>query len=133
GGVEIGEAGAGRLALITEEDVSARRRAQEALVASENRLRTIVTGAPIVLFSIDADGILSLFDGLGAAGLGVAPERVIGRSVFEVFAHVPQLLGAVRRAMSGETSVTTAPIGRMTFELRCSPAVTGEDRIEGVV
>ena len=122
-----------RLALITEEDVSARRRAQEALVASENRLRTIVTGAPIVLFSIDADGILSLFDGLGAAGLGVAPERVIGRSVFEVFAHVPQLLGAVRRAMSGETSVTTAPIGRMTFELRCSPAVTGEDRIEGVV
>ncbi|MFO7565162.1 MAG: ATP-binding protein [Enhygromyxa sp.] len=122
-----------RLALITEEDVSTRRRAQEALVASENRLRTIVTGAPIVLFSIDADGILSLFDGLGAAGLGVAPERVIGRSVFEVFAHVPQLLGAVRRAMSGETSVTTAPIGRMTFELRCSPALTGEDRIEGVV
>ena len=126
-----------RLALITEEDVSARRRAQEALVASENRLRTIITGAPIVLFSIDPDGILSLFDGLGAAGLGVSPERVIGRSVFEVFAHVPQLLGAVRRAMSGETTVTTAPIGRMTFELRCSPAVTGDDqgqdRIEGVV
>jgi PAS domain S-box-containing protein len=121
------------LALITEEDVSARRRAQDALVASENRLRTIITGAPIVLFSIDADGILSLFDGLGAAGLGVTPERVIGRSVFEVFAHVPQLLGAVRRAMTGETSVTTAPIGRMTFELRCSPAVSRYDRIEGVV
>ncbi|HLT39748.1 MAG TPA: ATP-binding protein, partial [Enhygromyxa sp.] len=131
--LQVNDNGPERLALITEEDVSARRRAQEALVASENRLRTIVTGAPIVLFSIDADGILSLFDGLGAAGLGVAPERVIGRSVFEVFAHVPQLLGAVRRAMSGETSVTTAPIGRMTFELRCSPAVTGEDRIEGVV
>lgn len=121
------------LALITEEDVSTRRRAQEALVASETRLRTIITGAPIVLFSIDPDGVLSLFDGLGAASLGVAPERVIGRSVFEVFAHVPQLLGAVRRAMSGETSVTTAPIGRMTFELRCSPALTGDDRIEGVV
>lgn len=125
--------GPGRLALITEEDVSARWRAQEALKASENRLRTIITGAPIVLFSIDPDGILSLFDGLGAAGLGVSPERVIGRSVFEVFAHVPQLLGAVRRAMTGETTVTTAPIGRLTFELRCSPAVTSEDRLEGVV
>jgi PAS domain S-box-containing protein len=122
-----------RLALITEEDVSARRRAQEALLASENRLRTIVTGAPIVLFSIDPDGILSLFDGLGAAGLGVSPERVLGRSVFEVFAHVPQLLGAVRKAMTGETTVTTAPIGRLTFELRCSPAVTSDDRLEGVV
>lgn len=122
-----------RLALITEEDVSARRRAQEALLASENRLRTIITGAPIVLFSIDPDGILSLFDGLGAAGLGVSPERVLGRSVFEVFAHVPQLLGAVRKAMTGETTVTTAPIGRLTFELRCSPAVTSDDRLEGVV
>ncbi|PRP97700.1 Alkaline phosphatase synthesis sensor protein PhoR [Enhygromyxa salina] len=122
-----------RLALITEEDVSTRRRAQEALVASENRLRTIITGAPIVLFSIDPDGILSLFDGLGAAGLGVSPERVIGRSVFEVFAHVPQLLGAVRKAMTGETTLTTAPIGRLTFELRCSPAVTSDDRLEGVV
>jgi PAS domain S-box-containing protein len=126
--------GSERLSLITEEDVSARRRAQEALAASENRLRTIVTGAPIVLFSIDPDGILSLFDGLGAAGLGVSPERVLGRSVFEVFAHVPQLLGAVRKAMTGETTVTTAPIGRLTFELRCSPAVTSEhDRLEGVV
>jgi PAS domain S-box-containing protein len=122
-----------RLALVTEEDVTARRRAQEALLASENRLRTIITGAPIVLFSIDPDGILSLFDGLGAAGLGVSPERVIGRSVFEVFAHVPQLLGAVRKAMTGETTVTTAPIGRLTFELRCSPAVTSDERLEGVV
>jgi PAS domain S-box-containing protein len=122
-----------RLALITEEDVSARRRAQEALVASENRLRTIITGAPIVLFSIDPDGILSLFDGLGAASLGVSPERVIGRSVFEVFAHVPQLLGAVRKAMTGETIVSTAPIGRLTFELRCSPAVTTDERFEGVI
>jgi signal transduction histidine kinase len=50
-----------------------------------------------------------------------------------VFAHVPQLLAAVRRAMTGETTVTTAPIGRLTFELRCSPAVTSEDRLEGVV
>jgi PAS domain S-box-containing protein len=122
-----------RLALITEEDVSTKRRAQEALVASENRLRTIITGAPIVLFSIDPDGILSLFEGLGSAGLGVSPERVVGRSVFEVFAHVPQLLGAVRKAMTGETTVTTAPIGRLTFELRCSPAVTADERLEGVV
>ena len=122
-----------RLALITEEDVSSRRVAQEALVASENRLRTIITGAPIVLFSVDPDGILSLFDGLGAAGLGVSPERVAGRSVFEVFAHVPQLLGAVRKAMTGQTTVTTAPIGRLTFELRCSPALNSDGLLEGVV
>nr|WP_255216388.1 ATP-binding protein [Pseudenhygromyxa sp. WMMC2535] len=121
------------MALVTEEDVTSRRRAQEALLASENQLRTIITGAPIVLFSVDADGILSLFDGLGASGLGVSPERVVGRSVFEVFAHVPQMLGAVRRAMSGETAVTSAPIGRMTFELRCSPAFSATNHIEGVV
>jgi PAS domain S-box-containing protein len=125
--------GVDRLALVTEADVSAQRRAQEALAASEGRLRTIVTGAPIVLFAIDGDGLLSLFDGRGAASLGVAPERVAGRSVFEVFAHVPQLLSAVRRAMAGETMVTTAPIGSMTFELRCSPALTRDHRIAGVV
>ncbi len=126
-------AGDERLALVTEADVSAQRRAQEALAASEGRLRTIVTGAPIVIFAIDSDGILSLFDGRGAASLGVAPERVAGRSVFEVFAHVPALLAAVRRAMAGETMVTTAPIGSMTFELRCSPALTRDHRISGVV
>jgi signal transduction histidine kinase len=65
--------------------------------------------------------------------LGVTPERVSGRSVFEVFAHVPQLLAAVRRAMSGEATVTNAPIGSMTFELRCSPSLTHDHRIAGVV
>jgi len=123
----------GPVALVTEEDVTRRRRAQQALLESENRLRTIITGAPIVLFSIDRDGLLSLFDGLGAAGLGVSPDRVVGRSVFEVFAHVPQLLSAVRKAMTGDTTVTNAPIGRLTFELRCSPALTDEGRIAGVV
>lgn len=128
-----GVAGTQRRVLVTEEDVTSRRRAQEALSASENQLRTIITGAPIVLFSVDPDGILSLFDGLGASGLGVSPERVVGRSVFEVFAHVPQMLTAVRKAMAGETAVTSAPIGRMTWELRCSPAVAGDERLEGVV
>jgi PAS domain S-box-containing protein len=126
-------AGDDALALVTEADVSSHRRAQEALSASEGRLRTIVTGAPIVIFATDGDGLLSLFDGRGAASLGVTPERVSGRSVFEVFAHVPQLLAAVRRAMSGEASVTNAPIGSMTFELRCSPSLTQDHRIAGVV
>ncbi len=125
--------GASRMVLVTEEDVTERRRAKEALLASEHQLRTIITGAPIILFSVDPDGILSLFDGLGAAGLGVGAGRVVGRSVFEVFAHVPQMLSSVRRAMVGETTVTTALIGRMSYELRCSPAVSADDRIEGVV
>jgi len=46
-------------------DVSERRLAEEALRASEERLSTMVSNVPVVLFAIDRDGVFTLSEGKG--------------------------------------------------------------------
>ena len=50
-------------AAVLDEDVTAPKQAEEALRASEERLRALVTNAPVVLFSVDSQGVLTFVEG----------------------------------------------------------------------
>src|SRR5207237_2657438 len=75
---------------------------REDLHESEERLRTVVTGAPIVLFATDADGVFTLVEGRAFDALNVDAAQVVGRSVTQVYAGRPELLADVYRALAGE-------------------------------
>jgi PAS domain S-box-containing protein len=80
-----------------------RKRAEEALRASMTQLQTVVTGAPIVLYSFDRHGVFTVSEGKGLAGLGLKPGEIVGRSVFDVYGNLPEAIAALRRALAGET------------------------------
>ncbi|RME47614.1 MAG: PAS domain S-box protein, partial [Chloroflexi bacterium] len=62
-------------------DIAERRRVEEALQKSEERLRTIVSNVPIILFAVDKAGVFTLSEGKGLEALGAKPGEVVGRSV----------------------------------------------------
>ncbi len=84
-------------------DVSERRQAEEDLRRMEERLSTVVNYAPVVLFAIDRDGIITLSEGKALEGFGLKPGELVGRSVFEVYRDDAEALANVRRALAGES------------------------------
>ncbi|MDB4993510.1 MAG: DNA-binding response regulator, OmpR family, containings and winged-helix, partial [Myxococcaceae bacterium] len=101
---------------------------------AQERLRFVVTHAPIILFSLDAAGIFALSEGSELAALGLEPGARVGRSIFDVYEDAPEICAAARRALRGEQLTTTGNLGRsgMTFETQWIP-VTDERRVTGVI
>lgn len=122
-----------RLFVVLHRDVTRQRLAEEELHRSRARLRTIVTGAPIVLFAIDAEGIFTLVEGMGAAGAAFASPELVGENVFEAYGQMPDLLEVVRAAFSGRVGVTTLEVGNLAYEVRCSPYVGHARAADGIV
>ena len=114
-------------------DVTDRRRTESALKESEQKLRTLVMNAPIVLFAIDSDGIFTHSEGKGLEALGRKPGEVVGRSVSEVYGDQPDILEHVRRALSGESHMATVRLGEIAFETRYAPYRDSNGHIMGII
>jgi PAS domain S-box-containing protein len=125
-------AGPVRQAAVLFDDVTEQVRAEQALKRSQARLRTILTGAPIVLFSLDREGVLTVVEGMGGAGTGFVTEDLVGSSIYEAYRHMPDLLEVVREALRGREGVVTQWVGHLAFEIRCSP-ILRQERVVGVV
>ncbi|HKW51715.1 MAG TPA: ATP-binding protein [Candidatus Eisenbacteria bacterium] len=105
----------------------------EGLRKSEERLRTVISGAPIVLFAVDPQGIITLSEGRGLAALGRKPGESVGKSVQAVYADHPDLVENVRRALRGEEFSVEIEIGQAAFEARYAPIRDERGGVQGVI
>jgi PAS domain S-box-containing protein len=110
-----------------------RIQAETALRESEIRLRAIITGAPVLLFAVDQDGIIRFEDGQGLKALGTQPGANVGRSVEEVYAHIPAILSNVRRALQGEEFESIVEDGPVTFDCWYSPTLDEDGKPAGYI
>ena len=114
-------------------DVTDRRRTQRALKESEQKLRTLVTNVPIVLFAIDRDGVFTHSEGKGLEGLGLKPGEVVGRSAWELYEDRSDILDHVRRALAGESHTATVQLGEVAFETRYAPYRDSNGHVIGII
>jgi PAS domain S-box-containing protein len=114
-------------------DVTDRRRNREALRQTEERLRTVVSSASLILFALDQDGVFTLSEGEGLSAVGWKPGEMVGRSVFEIYRDNPEVLRNVRRALAGETFSTAVDVGEVSFEARYSPLTDEANNAIGVI
>ncbi|HLN05621.1 MAG TPA: EAL domain-containing protein, partial [Acidimicrobiales bacterium] len=91
-----------RLSRSTATHLSARRAAEEALAASEARVRGIARSGPVLLFAYDRDGTFTLLDGGLLAEFGQLPGVFVGRNFFSVYKDYPEFLELGRRVLEGE-------------------------------
>ncbi len=119
--------------LVLARDVTDRQRAEQALRESEQRVRTVVSNAPVVVFAMDAEGVYTLWEGRGLERMGLRPTQLVGRSVFEIPVTTPQIRENARRALAGESLTVTEEVRGLVYETYLAPVREGDDTVTGVV
>jgi PAS domain S-box-containing protein len=128
--------GVGRLHDLSERlklELAQRRQAESLLQENEARLRAILANAPIVLWTLDRNGVFTMSEGKGLAALGREPGQAVGQSVFDLYRDVPQILEGSRRALAGEAFTTRVEVRGVTFESYHSPVRTPDGEIVGAI
>jgi PAS domain S-box-containing protein len=105
----------------------------EGLRRSEERLRTVIGSAPIVLFALDPDGTLTLSEGRGLEALGLKPGEAVGKSALDLYTDFPDVVGTVRRALAGEEFEADVELGPLAFRTRYAPLYHPDGTLKGVI
>tara|TARA_Y100000310_G_scaffold236388_1_gene239549 strand:- start:516 stop:2222 length:1707 start_codon:yes stop_codon:yes gene_type:complete len=106
---------------------------QRKLQEGAERLHTVVTGAPVLLYSLDRDGVITLSEGKGLEALGLQPGDLVGKSISEVYGDSPEVLRDNRRALTGETFALTLDTEGLAFETRFTPVTDIDGSAEGII
>lgn len=114
-------------------DITDRKREREALRQTETQVRTVVSSASLVLFTLDKHGVFTLAEGEGLKGLGLKPGELVGQSVFDVYRDVPKIPECVQRALKGEALSVMVDVGELTFDARYSPLTDESGDVIGVM
>jgi diguanylate cyclase (GGDEF)-like protein/PAS domain S-box-containing protein len=117
----------------TLQDVTEQTRVEQALRESEQKLRTVIEGFPVVLWAIDRDGTFTLSRGAGLKLLGLEPDQVVGSSLFDVYRDYPEIMEDARRVLAGESLVSTRWVGRLAFEVHYSPLRDQNGAVAGAI
>ncbi len=112
-------------------DITARKLAEDALRESEELVGAVANNAPIVLWAVDREGTYTLLEGKGLEAMGRKPGESVGQSVFEVFRDIPEIATNVRRALGGETFVTTEIVRGRVIESMYGPLKDEAGEIAG--
>jgi PAS domain S-box-containing protein len=70
--------------------------------AAEERLALVLRNAPILLLRLDAEGRITLAEGLPLAALGLAPADLVGKPVVALFGQEEWVVEQTRRVLAGE-------------------------------
>ena len=126
-------AGAAVRMIGTVMDVTERERTVRALHESEETLRKVIEGLPVVLWMIDVEGRFVLSEGKGLEAIGLKPGQVVGRSLFEFYAGFPEVVEDTRRVLAGHAFACTRQLGEVVFELRYSPLRDHDGELKGAI
>jgi PAS domain S-box-containing protein len=104
-----------------------------ALRESEQLLRAVVSGAPLMLFALDRDGVVTLSEGKGLAAIGRRSGETVGKSMFELLRDAPTFAAPFRRALNGETVYEVGTFHGRTMEGWITPMRDGAGNITGAI
>jgi two-component system, cell cycle sensor histidine kinase and response regulator CckA len=117
-------------------DITARRATEDALRASEARLRLMMEQVPAVLWTTDRQGRFTSATGAGLAGLNLVQDQVVGMTLQEFFRTEDELfpvIAAHRRALLGESVKYELTWDDILYEARVDPLRDAAGGVIGVI
>jgi PAS domain S-box-containing protein len=84
-------------------DITLSRRMQRERDEARERLSRVLASLPIVFYSFEAQGVLTLVEGRILERLGLEQGEVVGHSIFENARGYPAVTAAIERALRGES------------------------------
>jgi len=113
-------------------DITERKRGEAIALENERLLRTVVANCPVILWSIDADGIVTFAEGRGLSSQKLESADVVGRSIFEIYADSTGFLDNVRRALGGESFTAVNETFGAVYERMFQPVLGDDGEVTGV-
>ncbi len=99
----------------------------------EQRLRTVISNAPIILFALDREGVFTLSEGKGLEALGFEPGEHVGQSIADVYHDVPEILDSMQHALTGEAVPPTIAVRDAILDVWTSPTYDESGEITGLI
>lgn len=96
-------------------------------------LESTLSDAPLIVWAVDRDGVFMLSEGKMLESLGLKPGEVVGQSVFDLYRDVPSIVENTRRALAGESFVSTVELGGICLACWYSPLRTPRKELLGAV
>jgi len=118
---------------ISISDRSDQKRIEEALRQNEQRLRGVLAGAPLFVWSTDAAGVYTFAEGRALEPLGIRPADVVRRSVFEIFGDNAAIVEDARRVLRGEVSQARIDHQGRSIITYAAPVRDAAGRLTGMV
>jgi diguanylate cyclase (GGDEF)-like protein/PAS domain S-box-containing protein len=105
------------------EDVTEQRRLEEDRARSERLYRSLAENLPGgAVFIFDRDLVATLVEGPALASIGIAKDRMLGKSLAEAPSAIhEQLLPLVRGAIEGESSIIQIETGDLILDVHAVP------------
>jgi PAS domain S-box-containing protein len=113
------------------EDMVTQRTAQ--LKKANQRLRAIINYAPLVIWAIDQEGVLTFSDGKGLEKIGFKPGKAVGKSVFDLFAGNETIIDITQRVLAGQYISDTINFRDVYFEVRYQPMLDAGEHLTGAI
>jgi PAS domain S-box-containing protein len=103
------------------------------LQEAAQRLTSVISRAPVVLWATDNEGVFTLSEGKGLGALGLSPGEHVGMSIFEVYSDATDLLVGVRAALAGRETVSTVTVGDIVLDSHKTPLLGEDGTVQGMV
>ncbi|MBN2550775.1 MAG: PAS domain S-box protein [Anaerolineales bacterium] len=98
---------------VMSHDVTQLKTAEQKLLQQDSLLRNLIENAPLLLVSVDQNGIITMFIGKEFERAGISTNLAVGINLF-AYAHIwPEQIKNVRKALAGEdvTERVFMPLG----------------------
>jgi PAS domain S-box-containing protein len=113
----------------THADITERRRAEEALLESEEMQRKVLQAVPDLIIRTDLEGLITFVNEMAFPGLENVPETsILGRNVFSIIAEHDR-----SRAMDNALARIEKSIGAQEYQLNIDGGIVIDAEVNGAV
>jgi PAS domain S-box-containing protein len=114
-------------------DITREVQAEEQRERTAHHLQFALDHAPVAIFSIDREGLITLSEGAGLKSLGVRSGQLVGQSVFDLYKDHPTIPSYIRRGLAGEAFWYTVQVGDAVYDSWLAPLRNPSGEIVGVM
>ncbi len=115
------------------QDITDRKKIEEALQKSETLYRSIVTNSEPIIFKIDTEGTILLSEGKMLARMGLTPGEIVGQNAFELYKNSPKIIKAMKGALKGSKFEGSLEFNELKFKTIYTPIMDTKGKVESLL